>query len=218
MCIVVRKCVANACLLTGFDLYIFSFLITCHLLPLFSSFSQFSIKCGREWVSVVPLTGRPIKLCGSQPPAPFEVAGGNITVTHHFFPQLYPISGFYLYYIKGTEEQPQFLLVILHDMFMNISDILAEELSCVYSCSLLLQTQVPVFQVSLNVTVNVVSQHHGVVTDGLNALVRGMNSALMRTDVMTLALNLTWTIPSLPSTPPPCPSCHPTLICHHLKN
>ncbi|KAA0723146.1 Low-density lipoprotein receptor-related protein 10 [Triplophysa tibetana] len=66
------------------------------------SFSQFSIKCGREWVSVVPLTGRPIKLCGSQPPAPFEVTGGNITVTHHFSPHLYPISGFFLYYIKDS--------------------------------------------------------------------------------------------------------------------
>lgn len=73
-------------------------------------------------MSVVPLNGRPKKLCGSQPPAPFEVTGGNITVTHHLSPHLYPISGFYLYYIKGTEEQSQFFLFTLHDMFINVSE------------------------------------------------------------------------------------------------
>ncbi|XP_052006580.1 low-density lipoprotein receptor-related protein 10-like [Xyrauchen texanus] len=66
------------------------------------SFSQFSMRCGREWVSVAPLTGRSNKLCGSQLPPPFELTGGNITVTHHFLPHFYPVSGFHLSYIKDS--------------------------------------------------------------------------------------------------------------------
>uniref|UniRef100_A0A8C2KBS8 Low density lipoprotein receptor-related protein 10 n=1 Tax=Cyprinus carpio TaxID=7962 RepID=A0A8C2KBS8_CYPCA len=66
------------------------------------SFSQFDTKCGQEWVSVVPLTGSPFKFCGSQLPAPFEMSGGNVTVTHHFFPHFYPVTGFHLSYIKDS--------------------------------------------------------------------------------------------------------------------
>ncbi|XP_073693317.1 low-density lipoprotein receptor-related protein 10 [Garra rufa] len=66
------------------------------------SFSQFDMRCGREWVSVVPLTGSPFKFCGSQLPAPFEMTGGNITVTHHFLPHFYPVTGFHLSYIKDS--------------------------------------------------------------------------------------------------------------------
>ncbi|XP_052458320.1 low-density lipoprotein receptor-related protein 10 [Carassius gibelio] len=66
------------------------------------SFSQFNMKCGQEWVSVVPLTGSPSKFCGSQLPAPFEMSGGNVTVTHHFFPHFYPVTGFRLSYIKDS--------------------------------------------------------------------------------------------------------------------
>uniref|UniRef100_A0A8C2AYF1 Low density lipoprotein receptor-related protein 10 n=1 Tax=Cyprinus carpio TaxID=7962 RepID=A0A8C2AYF1_CYPCA len=66
------------------------------------SFSQFEMRCGQEWVSVVPLTGSPSKFCGSQLPAPFEISGGNITVTHHFFPHIYPVAGFQLSYIKDS--------------------------------------------------------------------------------------------------------------------
>ncbi|XP_051754868.1 low-density lipoprotein receptor-related protein 10 [Ctenopharyngodon idella] len=66
------------------------------------SFSQFNMRCGREWVSVVPLTGNPYKLCGFQLPAPFEMTGGNITVTHHFLTHFYPVTGFRLSYIKDS--------------------------------------------------------------------------------------------------------------------
>ncbi|XP_043100537.1 low-density lipoprotein receptor-related protein 10 [Puntigrus tetrazona] len=66
------------------------------------SFSQFETRCGQEWVSVVPLTGSPSKFCGSQLPAPFEMSGGNITVTHHFYPHIYPVTGFHLSYIKDS--------------------------------------------------------------------------------------------------------------------
>ncbi|XP_016410724.1 low-density lipoprotein receptor-related protein 10 [Sinocyclocheilus rhinocerous] len=66
------------------------------------SFSQFEMRCGQEWVSVVPLTGSPSKFCGSQLPAPFEMSGGNVTVTHHFFPHFYPVTGFHLSYIKDS--------------------------------------------------------------------------------------------------------------------
>lgn len=198
VCVVVTKRVTNGFLLmvwSCFDPYVVTFLITCHFLflPLFQSFSQFNIKCGREWVSVVPLTGRPIKLCGSQPPAPFEVTGGNVTVMHHFFPHFYPISGFYLYYIKGRYKRTIAVLALYVAWhFWNVSKNFAKEFNCVcISLFSILQTQVPVFQASLNVTVNVVSLHHGVVMDGSNALARGMNLALTRTDAMTSALNLT---------------------------
>ncbi|XP_042615748.1 low-density lipoprotein receptor-related protein 10-like [Cyprinus carpio] len=65
-------------------------------------YTQFDTKCGQEWVSVVPLTGSPFKFCGSQLPAPFEMSGGNVTVTHHFFPHFYPVTGFHLSYIKDS--------------------------------------------------------------------------------------------------------------------
>ncbi|XP_030636121.1 low-density lipoprotein receptor-related protein 10 [Chanos chanos] len=66
------------------------------------SFSQFSVRCGRDWVSVTSLTGEPITLCGSKLPKPIELSGGNITVTHHFFPHFYPSSGFRLQYIRDS--------------------------------------------------------------------------------------------------------------------
>nr|XP_055055534.1 low-density lipoprotein receptor-related protein 10 [Misgurnus anguillicaudatus]XP_055055543.1 low-density lipoprotein receptor-related protein 10 [Misgurnus anguillicaudatus]XP_055055551.1 low-density lipoprotein receptor-related protein 10 [Misgurnus anguillicaudatus]XP_055055560.1 low-density lipoprotein receptor-related protein 10 [Misgurnus anguillicaudatus] len=66
------------------------------------SFSQFYMKCGREWLSVASLTERPVKLCGIHLPAPFELTGGNITVTHHFYPHFYPVSEFKLSYIKDS--------------------------------------------------------------------------------------------------------------------
>ncbi|XP_056317274.1 low-density lipoprotein receptor-related protein 10 [Danio aesculapii] len=66
------------------------------------SFSQFNMRCGRQWVSVVPLTGSPFKFCGSQLPAPFEMTGGNITVTHHFIPRIFPVTGFRLSYFKDS--------------------------------------------------------------------------------------------------------------------
>ncbi|KAL6490884.1 hypothetical protein MHYP_G00012290 [Metynnis hypsauchen] len=66
------------------------------------SFSQFSVKCDREWVIVAPLNGTPIPLCGNQLPKPIELYGGNITVTHHYYPHFYSVAGFRLSYIKGS--------------------------------------------------------------------------------------------------------------------
>ncbi|TRY57488.1 hypothetical protein DNTS_014234 [Danionella cerebrum] len=60
------------------------------------------MRCGHEWISIVPLTGSPFKLCGFQLPAPFEMTGGNITLTHHFIPHIFPVTGFHLSYIKDS--------------------------------------------------------------------------------------------------------------------
>lgn len=86
---------------------IMSFLIVCLLLCYISfsrrsfSFSQFSTRCKKEWVSVTSSTGKPITFCGSDLPKPMELMGGNITVTHHFLPHLFPVSAFCLGYIRG---------------------------------------------------------------------------------------------------------------------
>ncbi|XP_028850920.1 low-density lipoprotein receptor-related protein 10 [Denticeps clupeoides] len=70
--------------------------------PVILSFSQFSIRCGSDWVSVTSSTGRQVSLCGSQLPKPFELTG-NVTVTHHFLPRFSPpYSGFRLAYTKAS--------------------------------------------------------------------------------------------------------------------
>lgn len=45
--------------------------------------------------------GEPLLLCGSKLPQPMEFPGGNITVTHHFLPHLFPVSSFLLNYARG---------------------------------------------------------------------------------------------------------------------
>lgn len=66
------------------------------------SFSQFSARCRKEWVSIKSSDGgEPVFLCGSQLPKPMEFPGGNITVTHHFLPHLFPVSSFLLSYARG---------------------------------------------------------------------------------------------------------------------
>lgn len=45
--------------------------------------------------------GEPVVLCGSKLPQPMEFPGGNITVTHHFLPHLFPVSSFLLNYARG---------------------------------------------------------------------------------------------------------------------
>lgn len=66
------------------------------------SFSEFSVRCGREWVHLVTPNRAPISLCGSQLPKPLELNGGNITVTHRYFPRFYSIAEVRLSYIKGS--------------------------------------------------------------------------------------------------------------------
>ncbi|TSN12237.1 Low-density lipoprotein receptor-related protein 10 [Bagarius yarrelli] len=66
------------------------------------SFSEFFIRCGWSWLSLTTATGRPVSLCGYQLPKPLEFSEGNITVTHHFVPHFYSVSGFRLSYIKDT--------------------------------------------------------------------------------------------------------------------
>ncbi|KAK6323291.1 hypothetical protein J4Q44_G00056300 [Coregonus suidteri] len=72
--------------------------------PVILSFSQFSTRCKKEWVSVTSSTGKPITLCGSNLPKPMELMGGNITVTHHFLPHLFPVSAFRLGYVRDSGD------------------------------------------------------------------------------------------------------------------
>ncbi|XP_012995790.2 low-density lipoprotein receptor-related protein 10 isoform X2 [Esox lucius] len=74
--------------------------------PVILSFSQFSTRCKKEWVSVTSSTGKPIVLCGSNLPKPMELTGGNINVTHHFLPHLFPVSTFRLSYVRDTGDCP----------------------------------------------------------------------------------------------------------------
>ncbi|KAM4612218.1 low-density lipoprotein receptor-related protein 10 [Polymixia lowei] len=75
--------------------------------PIVLSFSQFSVRCKKEWVSVKSSAGgEPIVLCGSKLPRPIEFPGGNITVMHHFLPHLFPVSSFRLSYARDTKECP----------------------------------------------------------------------------------------------------------------
>lgn len=73
--------------------------------PIVLSFSQFSVRCKKEWVSINSSAGGdPIILCGSKLPQPIELPGGNITVTHHFLPHLFPVSSFLLNYARDPYE------------------------------------------------------------------------------------------------------------------
>ncbi|XP_028992139.1 low-density lipoprotein receptor-related protein 10 [Betta splendens] len=75
--------------------------------PIVFSFSQFSARCRKEWVSLESSSGgEPIVLCGSKLPEPIELPGGNITVVHHFLPHLYPVSSFLLNYARGSAPCP----------------------------------------------------------------------------------------------------------------
>ncbi|XP_034020488.1 low-density lipoprotein receptor-related protein 10 [Thalassophryne amazonica] len=75
--------------------------------PIILSFSQFSVRCKKEWVSIKSSAGgEPVLLCGSTLPQPMEFKGGNITVMHHFLPHLFPVSSFRLSYARDTAECP----------------------------------------------------------------------------------------------------------------
>ncbi|XP_069044807.1 low-density lipoprotein receptor-related protein 10 [Lepisosteus oculatus] len=69
--------------------------------PVTISFSQFSVQCEKEWVSVSSETESSPLLCGNKLPRPLHLRGGNINVTYHFVPHRNPPSGFRLSYIKG---------------------------------------------------------------------------------------------------------------------
>ncbi|KAM6949124.1 low-density lipoprotein receptor-related protein 10 [Aplochiton taeniatus] len=73
--------------------------------PVVISFSKFSTRCKKEWVSVASSQGDPVILCGSKIPRPMELFG-NVTVTHHFVPQLLPVSSFRLGFIRDTGACP----------------------------------------------------------------------------------------------------------------
>ncbi|XP_069575046.1 low-density lipoprotein receptor-related protein 10 [Brachyistius frenatus] len=76
--------------------------------PVVLSFSQFSARCRKEWVSIKSSAGgEPILLCGSKLPQPMEFPGGNITVMHHFLPHLFPVSLFLLSYARDSGECPE---------------------------------------------------------------------------------------------------------------
>ncbi|KAM9837034.1 low-density lipoprotein receptor-related protein 10 [Aulostomus maculatus] len=72
--------------------------------PVVLSFSQFSARCKKEWVSIKSSAGgEPVVLCGSKLPQPMEFPGGNITIIHHFLPHLFPVSLFRLSYARDSE-------------------------------------------------------------------------------------------------------------------
>ncbi|CAN9509275.1 unnamed protein product [Ophioblennius macclurei] len=76
--------------------------------PVVLSFSQFSARCKKEWVSIKSSAGgEPVVLCGSKLPQPIEFPGGNITVVHHFLPHLFPVSSFLLSYARDSGECPE---------------------------------------------------------------------------------------------------------------
>lgn len=73
----------------------------------FLSFSQFSVRCKKEWLTIKSSSGgEPVFLCGSKLPQPLEFPGGNITLVHHFFPHLFPVSSFLLSFSRGTVTSP----------------------------------------------------------------------------------------------------------------
>ncbi|XP_034713168.1 low-density lipoprotein receptor-related protein 10 isoform X1 [Etheostoma cragini] len=73
--------------------------------PIVLSFSQFSVRCRKEWVSIKSsFDSEPLVLCGSKLPQPMEFPGGNITVMHHFLPHLFPVSSFLLNYARGPDS------------------------------------------------------------------------------------------------------------------
>ncbi|KAM3590972.1 uncharacterized protein V6R79_019862 [Siganus canaliculatus] len=75
--------------------------------PVVLSFSQFSARCRKEWVSIKSSAGgEPVVLCGSKLPKPMEFPGGNITVMHHFYPHQFPVSSFLLNYARDSGECP----------------------------------------------------------------------------------------------------------------
>lgn len=53
-----------------------------------------------------------MSLCGYQLPKPMEFNEGNITVTYHFVPHSYSVSGFRLSYIKGGVDTLPYLSII----------------------------------------------------------------------------------------------------------
>ncbi|XP_034713170.1 low-density lipoprotein receptor-related protein 10 isoform X2 [Etheostoma cragini] len=76
--------------------------------PIVLSFSQFSVRCRKEWVSIKSsFDSEPLVLCGSKLPQPMEFPGGNITVMHHFLPHLFPVSSFLLNYARDSGKCPE---------------------------------------------------------------------------------------------------------------
>ncbi|KAJ3585028.1 hypothetical protein NHX12_013751 [Muraenolepis orangiensis] len=75
--------------------------------PVVISFSQFSARCSKEWVSLrSSMADEPVVLCGPALPRTIEFPGGNITVVHHFLPHLFPVSSFLLSYARDSRECP----------------------------------------------------------------------------------------------------------------
>ena len=82
--------------------------------PSLHSFSQFSTRCKKEWVSLKSSAGRePVVLCGATLPEAIEFPGGNVTVVHHFLPHLFPVSSFLLSYTRGAVSQCMLLLLFV---------------------------------------------------------------------------------------------------------
>lgn len=90
--------------------------------PVVLSFSQFSARCKKEWVSIKSSAGgEPVVLCGSKLPQPIEFPGGNITVVHHFLPHLFPVSSFILSYSRDSGDCPETSFECLHGRCIPLS-------------------------------------------------------------------------------------------------
>lgn len=75
--------------------------------PIVLSFSEFSVRCRKEWLSIKSsVGGEPVVLCGKMP-QPMEFPGGNITIIHHFLPHLFPVSSFRLNYARDSGICPE---------------------------------------------------------------------------------------------------------------
>ncbi|MED6250974.1 hypothetical protein ATANTOWER_017945 [Ataeniobius toweri] len=94
--------------------YRFGFIYDCWVIkgsedePIVLSFSQFSVRCEKEWLSIKSSAGgEPHVLCGSKLPQPLEFPGGNITLVHHFSPHVFPVSSFMLNYARDSGDCPE---------------------------------------------------------------------------------------------------------------
>uniref|UniRef100_A0A1A8G8V8 Low density lipoprotein receptor-related protein 10 n=1 Tax=Nothobranchius korthausae TaxID=1143690 RepID=A0A1A8G8V8_9TELE len=76
--------------------------------PIILSFSQFSVRCGNESLSIKSSAGGSARvLCGPTLPQPLRFPGGNITLMHYFSPHTFPVSTFLLSYARDSGDCPE---------------------------------------------------------------------------------------------------------------
>uniref|UniRef100_A0A1A7WSB9 Low density lipoprotein receptor-related protein 10 n=1 Tax=Iconisemion striatum TaxID=60296 RepID=A0A1A7WSB9_9TELE len=76
--------------------------------PIILSFSQFSVRCGNESLSIRSSAGGTARvLCGPTLPLPLRFPGGNVTLMHNFSPHTFPVSTFLLNYARDSGDCPE---------------------------------------------------------------------------------------------------------------